>query len=74
MNPARTFASAVFGGSWAGAWIYYSAPIIGMLAATEGFRMFSSRETHCAKLYHAKDKHCIHCGYEPCTHKGDHHA
>jgi len=36
-----------------------------MLAAAEGFRLFSSRETHCAKLYHAKDKRCIHCGAEP---------
>jgi len=46
-------------------WIYYTAPVMGMLAAVEGFRLFSGRETHCAKLCHAKDKRCIHCGYEP---------
>lgn len=75
MNPARTFASAAPGGSWTGAWIYYTAPILGMLAAAEGFRLFSSRETHCAKLYHARDKRCIHCGYQPAhTRREDHRA
>jgi len=72
MNPARTFASAISGGSWAGAWIYYTAPLMGMLAAAEGFR-FSNWHTHCAKLYHARDKRCIHCDYQPPNGPKEHH-
>jgi len=72
MNPARTFASAAAGGAWTDAWIYYTAPVMGMLAATEMFRLLG-RHTHCAKFYHAKDKRCIHCGYEPSDNQGAHH-
>jgi len=72
MNPARTFASAAAGGAWTDAWIYYTAPFMGMLAAAEMFRLLG-RHTHCAKLYHAKDKRCIHCDYEP-SDNAHHHA
>ena len=37
MNPARTFASAVVAGDWTGWWIYFTAPTIAMLAASECF-------------------------------------
>jgi aquaporin Z len=33
MNPARSFGPAIAGGGWEGHWIYWGAPIIGMLAA-----------------------------------------
>ena len=33
MNPARSFGPALIGGVWAGHWIYWAAPIIGMLGA-----------------------------------------
>jgi aquaporin Z len=36
MNPARTFASAVSARHWADLWIYFTAPIIGMLLAAGG--------------------------------------
>ncbi|MCU7917205.1 MAG: aquaporin [Candidatus Thiodiazotropha sp. (ex Epidulcina cf. delphinae)] len=66
MNPARTFASAAPGGPWTHAWIYYTAPILGMLAAVELYRLLR-RDTRrmCAKLDHPDHVRCIHCGYEP---------
>jgi aquaporin Z len=64
MNPARSFASALPGGSWTHAWIYYTAPVIGMLLAVECYRHILHRSTRrmCAKLEHADDVACIHCG------------
>src|SRR5262244_461382 len=37
MNPARTFGSAFFAGSWQASWIYLLAPTLGMLAGAEFF-------------------------------------
>lgn len=66
MNPARTLASAVPARVWDGLWIYFTAPPLGMLAAAEFVtRVRRLRAAGCAKLYHARDKRCIHCGYEP---------
>jgi aquaporin Z len=67
MNPARTFASAAPGGPWTHAWIYYTAPILGMLAAVELYRRLLRGNTRpmCAKLDHPDDVRCIHCGHEP---------
>jgi len=66
MNPARTFASAAAGGSWTHAWIYYTAPILGMQAAVEIYRRINaSGSVKCAKLDHPDHVRCIHCGYEP---------
>ncbi len=70
MNPARTFASAAAGGSWAHAWIYYTAPILGMLAAALLYTAVKdARAVHCAKLDHPDHVRCIHCGYEPAARK-----
>lgn len=66
MNPARSFASAFPGRDWTYLWIYFSAPLIGMLAAVEIFRLAKlSTVRMCAKLDHADDRRCIHCGYAP---------
>jgi aquaporin Z len=35
MNPARTVGSAVFAGVWTALWIYFTAPILGMLLPAE---------------------------------------
>lgn len=64
MNPARSFASAAPSGLWHDAWIYFSAPLVGMFAAAALHRKPSGRHA-CAKLYHAPDRRCIHCGYLP---------
>ncbi len=66
MNPARSFASALPGGNWTSQWIYFSAPFLGMLVAVEIYRLLKFTTAHmCAKLEHADDRRCIHCGYEP---------
>ena len=65
INPARTFASALPGGIWTGAWIYFTAPIIGMLAAVDAYRILTGeRGVLCAKLNHNTHQRCIfHCAY-----------
>ena len=66
MNPARTFASAAAGGAWTHAWIYYTAPLLGMLAAVEVYQRVRPRLiVKCAKLDHPAHVPCIHCGYQP---------
>jgi aquaporin Z len=66
MNPARTFASALPGNVWTGFWLYMVAPVVGMQAAAALFTwQRGDRAVKCAKLVHAHDQRCIHCGYEP---------
>jgi aquaporin Z len=67
MNPARTFASAFYAMYWHALWIYFSAPLLGMLAAAELFlRTRGGAAPKCAKLHHANNKRCIfRCGYLP---------
>ncbi len=68
MNPARSFASAAPAGDWNFAWIYFTAPILGMLLAIELYRFLHLSTTRmCAKLDHPRNRRCIHCGYEPAT-------
>jgi aquaporin Z len=64
MNPARTFASAAPGLMWEHLWIYFTAPVAGMLAGAQLYRVLFHRVA-CAKLVHPDDVRCIHCGYEP---------
>lgn len=66
INPARTFASAAPAQLWDFLWIYFTAPVIGMLLAVEVFRLtLRSRAWICAKLNHDMRYRCIHCGHEP---------
>ncbi len=75
MNPARTFASAIPGGSWNHAWIYFTAPILGMLTAVELYRLMGQfTQRMCAKLDHSDHVRCIHCGYEPTGPSAEKHS
>jgi aquaporin Z len=63
MNPARSFASAFAGHSWSALWIYFTAPLIGMLAAAELYLSHRGiSRVACAKLHHDNCKRCIFCG------------
>ncbi len=66
MNPARSLASAAPAGQWGDLWLYFSAPLLGMLAAAALVtRGVFHAQVGCAKLQHAQDQRCIHCGYKP---------
>jgi aquaporin Z len=58
MNPARTFASAYAGEIWTAIWVYFTAPILGMLGAAFVFRR-GGWTVHCAKLHHHNNARCI---------------
>jgi len=67
MNPARNFGSAFSAQIWTALWIYFIAPPLGMLLASEFFvRLRGTRQVICAKLHHDNDKRCIflHCNYK----------
>ena len=65
MNPARTFGSAFPAQLWESLWIYLTAPLLGMLLASEVYlRVRGAHRVFCAKLHHDNDKRCIfRCGY-----------
>jgi aquaporin Z len=65
MNPARSFASDFVGMQWNGIWIYFVAPVIGMMTAAEVFvRTRGLHAVICAKLNHSGTARCIfRCGY-----------
>src|SRR5262249_48986698 len=67
MNPARTVASAAPSGVWDGVWIYFSAPLLGMLIAVDAYRLLTGRTgVICAKLNHITHRRCIfrNCGFK----------
>ncbi|MGA7937421.1 MAG: aquaporin [Kovacikia sp.] len=65
MNPARTLASAIPAHNWTALWVYFIAPLLGMLSASEVYvRLKGRRAVRCAKLHHHNNKRCIfRCGY-----------
>ena len=65
MNPARTLGSVLMTGSWAGTWIYFTAPLMGMLLASEIFLWTKGKDAiHCAKLLHTTDvRRIVRCGW-----------
>jgi aquaporin Z len=66
MNPARTLASAILAHNWTAIWVYFTAPLIGMLAAAEVYiRWLGRHPVLCAKLHHHNPKRCIFCGSNP---------
>jgi aquaporin Z len=65
MNPARTFASAFPGQIWTGWWIYFTAPLLGMLSAAQVYLWKQGKAgINCAKLHHQNNKRCIFCEYQ----------
>ena len=66
INPARTAASAVPSGIWTAGWIYFAAPVLGMLLAAQVYRGVSdSSPRACPKLHHGTKQRCIFCGFKP---------
>src|SRR5262249_1311583 len=59
-NPVRTFGSALHANYWHALWIYFTAPTLGMLAASELFlQVRGGAPPYCAKLHHANRERCI---------------
>jgi aquaporin Z len=65
MNPARTLASAILAHHWTAIWVYFTAPLLGMLSASEVYvRLRGRSAVRCAKLHHRNNRRCIfRCGY-----------
>jgi aquaporin Z len=64
INPARTIASAFPSGNWTAGWIYFIAPIGGMLLAVEIYRALKKgAQVACAKWNHDPRQRCIFCGH-----------
>jgi aquaporin Z len=63
MNPARTFGPSLVAGMTGSLWIYSTAPVLGMLAASEiHVRLRGAETVRCAKLHHDPRYPCIfHC-------------
>ena len=70
MNPARTFGSAFGADEWTALWVYFTAPLAGMLLASVLYRVRrGAHSVFCAKLHHCNNQPCIfHCKF------GDLHA
>ena len=66
LNPARTFASNVLASMWSTLWVYFVAPPLGMLLASEWYLRRSQQvPVRCAKLHHPRSVRCIfHCRHE----------
>jgi aquaporin Z len=60
MNAARTLGSALGASRYTALWVYFLAPLLGMLLAAEVYlRAVGSRGVHCAKLHHENRYRCI---------------
>jgi hypothetical protein len=52
INPARTIGSAVFANVWTAAWLYFVAPVLGMMTSAEIYlRAYGIEKVLCAKLH-----------------------
>jgi aquaporin Z len=63
MNAARTLASAVAAMIWRGLWLYFAAPVLGMVVAGEVYLQTFGR-VYCAKLHHDNARRCIFHRYD----------
>jgi aquaporin Z len=67
MNPARTLGPALLAGTWGSLWIYFAAPLLGMVGAAEAFSRFARRPARCAKLHHTDVRCIFRCDYAQTT-------
>lgn len=65
MNAARTVGSAVHAQVWTALWVYFTAPLLGMLAAAQLYVSTQGMQrVLCAKLHHDNPQRCIfRCNY-----------
>jgi aquaporin Z len=65
MNPARTLGSAVPAGMFPALWVYFTAPLAGMLLAARVYLLRGgAHRVFCAKLHHHNSERCIfRCNY-----------
>lgn len=62
MNPARSLGPAILAGAFDSIWVYFTAPLAGMLLAAHVFvRQRGRAQVPCAKLDHAPHLPCIFC-------------
>lgn len=67
MNPARTVASALAAHEWMAVWVYFTAPLAGMLTAAELYvRARGQAAVPCGKYMHADP--CIFCEHVRTVH------
>jgi len=60
INPARTLGSAVGAQTFTAIWIYFTAPVAGMLFAAALYRRSQGlHRVFCAKLHHHNQQRCI---------------
>lgn len=60
MNPARTLGSALPARLFVALWLYFTAPLLGMLLAGEAYRRrHGLARVFCAKLMHDRGRPCI---------------
>ena len=75
MNPARTLASALPSNEWLGIWIYFTAPVIGMLTAAQAYLWLrGAGRVRCAKLHHENAYRCIFCEFHTQQRRSGHPA
>lgn len=62
LNPARTLGSALPALHFPALWVYFTAPLVGMLLAAEAYRIARDPgSVRCAKLHHDNPRRCIFC-------------
>jgi aquaporin Z len=58
VNPARSFASALFAELWRGFWIYLLGPVLGAIAASHTYARVVGARVYCAKVCHDAKNSC----------------
>ncbi len=73
INPARTTGSAVFADVWTAEWLYFIAPLLGMMISAEIYlRIYGADRVLCAKLHPDPKYPCpFLCHYPFHRHPGD---